>query len=225
MHDTVQRAVRQAERDLKRQNERGPSLLEDPMFDVSHAYDGTFEGEVDNPFHGMSKAPDVMIAFQRPDMEQRLRVCIQQANRAHWALPSDYYGEKARIDPLALREPNPAEAKSLKLAPEADKFAREAAHIRAYLAQLDAKAAKARAEELERKRNALQHRAATATAEQTRWADMIEANKAAVDRHEQRLRDEEAHKLVALARTELAALERKAEDAKRELDAIRPPST
>jgi hypothetical protein len=190
------------------------------FFDVSHHFDADFEGEVDNPFKGLSTYPGVMASFQRPDMEARLRVCIQAANKMHWNLPGGHWGENSHVDALTLRRPKPEEAKALKLSREAADYAREAAHIRAYLRQLDEQEAERKAEELAHKREYHKSRAARFKNEQVPWRKMIEENREAAARHEQRLKDEEAHSLVALAQKEIADLERKMARAQDELDRL-----
>lgn len=196
-------------------------LLEDThYFDVSHHFDARYEGSTTNPFAGLSTSPGTMMPFQRDDMEARLRLCIQAANRAHWSL-SKTDGVGANVDPTTLREPTPEETKALKLNADVAKWCDEAAHIRAYLAHLDRETAKREKEERRQKRDALKRKATLDPAAVAQLRKLIAGNEAGAARHKRRVEDEEAFKMVIFAQNELEAMERKAAIAKRELEAMR----
>jgi hypothetical protein len=192
-------------------------------FDVSHYFDAKYEGVTENPFEGMSTAPGrFMLPFQRSDMEQRLRYCIETANKLHWRVPRSGNGNgELAMDVLALRAPTDRERKALKLGPETARWADEAARIRAYLTHLDAVAARVAKQQRDEKRELLKRRSQVDPVAANSLRRTMSANKTAAMRHRRRLEDERAFREYILAENELKEREHKAAVARQELEAMR----
>jgi hypothetical protein len=192
----------------------------DTVFDVTHHFDALYEGSTTNPFVGLSTHPGFMMPFVREDMEARLRVCIEGANKEHWALPQTLNGPSHTWDLLNLRKPTAKEAKALRLSDEVSKWAREAARIRAYLVHLDREAERDAKEERERKRENLKYRASVDPVAIRRLKRTMREHEGGAKRHKQRIEDERAFHEYQFAEQELERLEQKAAAAKRELEAL-----
>lgn len=191
------------------------------VFDVSMIFDGEYAALGDRLIDPLAGAHDGMgQRFSRAHYESRLRQAALQANKLHWSHVnlSDPLGQQNFVDVEKLRHPTAAEIKSTKLANMAAGHARDAGHIRAWLAKQDRAKTSAERQARQEARRRLEARAQVDVRRLAALQQQVRDNVEAARRHVQRLRDEEAHLVLLNAQNELRDLHARHSDAKRELD-------